>query len=102
MTIGGTKSEDTALSQTSAIERQKGMAVTPMTAAPFVPSSTSLRVLASAARECRGCDLYEHATQVVFGAGPPQAPVMLIGEQPGDQEDQVGKPFVGPAGKLLD
>jgi uracil-DNA glycosylase len=78
------------------------MAVTPMTAAPFVPPSTSLRVLASAARECRGCDLYEHATQVVFGAGPSQAPVMLIGEQPGDQEDQVGKPFVGPAGKLLD
>jgi DNA polymerase len=73
-----------------------------MTAEPFVPESRNLKVLAAAARECRGCDLYECATQVVFGSGPAHALVMLVGEQPGDQEDQQGKPFVGPAGKLLD
>jgi uracil-DNA glycosylase family protein len=78
------------------------MAATPMTAAPFVPSSRNLRVLAAASQECRGCDLYEYATQAVFGDGPSHALVMLVGEQPGDQEDQQGKPFVGPAGKLLD
>ncbi|WP_043725869.1 UdgX family uracil-DNA binding protein, partial [Nocardia asiatica] len=52
--------------------------------------------------DCHGCDLYRHATQTVFGAGPPDADVVLIGEQPGDQEDVVGEPFVGPAGRLLD
>jgi DNA polymerase len=72
------------------------------TAAPFVPKTTSLRVLKSAAPGCRGCDLYKFATQVVFGAGPTRAPVMFVGEQPGDQEDLQGQPFVGPAGALLD
>ncbi len=72
------------------------------TAAPFVPKTTSVRTLAAAAHECRGCDLYKDATQVVFGAGPRTARVMLVGEQPGDQEDRLGKPFVGPAGVLLD
>ena len=72
------------------------------TAAPFVPHSTSLRTLTSAAHECRGCDLYKHATQVVFGAGPKAARVVFVGEQPGDQEDRQGAPFVGPAGALLD
>jgi len=71
-------------------------------AAPFVPTTTSLRALASAAHECRGCDLYKTATQVVFGAGPKTARVMFVGEQPGDQEDREGAPFVGPAGALLD
>jgi DNA polymerase len=72
------------------------------TAAPFVPKTTSLRVLKNAAATCRGCDLYKFATQVVFGAGPSRARVMFVGEQPGDQEDLQGKPFVGPAGALLD
>ena len=71
-------------------------------AAPFVPATTSLRTLTAAAHECRGCDLYKAATQVVFGAGPKSARVMFVGEQPGDQEDRQGEPFVGPAGALLD
>jgi DNA polymerase len=71
-------------------------------AAPFVPDTTSLRTLRTAAHECRGCDLYKTATQVVFGAGPRTAHVMFVGEQPGDREDREGAPFVGPAGALLD
>ena len=71
-------------------------------AAPFVPNTTRLRVLGAAAHECRGCDLYKTATQVVFGEGPQAARVMFVGEQPGDQEDRQGAPFVGPAGALLD
>ena len=71
-------------------------------AAPFVPKTTSVRTLNAAAHECRGCDLYKTATQVVFGAGPKGAQVMFVGEQPGDQEDRQGEPFVGPAGALLD
>jgi len=70
-------------------------------AAPFVHGST-LRALQAAARACEGCDLYRAATQVVFGAGPAAASMMLVGEQPGDQEDLTGAPFVGPAGHLLD
>ncbi len=72
------------------------------TAAPFVPPTASLRVLSAAAHTCRGCDLYKTATQVVFGAGPRHARVVFIGEQPGDQEDRQGEPFVGPAGALFD
>jgi uracil-DNA glycosylase len=71
-------------------------------AAPFVPPSTSLKTLAAAAEKCRGCDLYKAATQVVFGAGPRKARILLVGEQPGDQEDRQGEPFVGPAGAILD
>ena len=71
-------------------------------AAPFVPTSSSIRTLAAAAHECRGCDLYKTATQVVFGAGPNKARVVFVGEQPGDQEDRQGAPFVGPAGAMLD
>jgi DNA polymerase len=71
-------------------------------AAPFVPKSTSIRTLTAAAHECRGCDLYKTATQVVFGAGPNKARVVFVGEQPGDQEDRQGEPFVGPAGAMLD
>ena len=71
------------------------------TAAPFVPNSRSVRALSAAADGCRGCDLYKAATQVVFGAGPSKARLMCIGEQPGDQEDLQGAPFVGPAGALL-
>jgi DNA polymerase len=72
------------------------------TAAPFVPKTTSVRALNAAAHACRGCDLYKNATQVVFGAGPRRAQVLFVGEQPGDQEDRQGEPFVGPAGALLD
>ena len=71
-------------------------------AAPFVPRTTSVKTLSAAAHGCRGCDLYKTATQVVFGAGPKRARVMFVGEQPGDQEDRQGEPFVGPAGALLD
>jgi uracil-DNA glycosylase len=71
-------------------------------AAPFVPETTSVKKLSVAAHECTGCDLYKNATQVVFGAGPNKARVMFVGEQPGDQEDRQGQPFVGPAGALLD
>lgn len=70
-------------------------------AEPFVPQSRRLTELAAAARGCRGCDLYQDAEQTVFGAGPPAARLMLVGEQPGDQEDRAGEPFVGPAGRLL-
>jgi uracil-DNA glycosylase len=57
--------------------------------------------LRDAARSCKGCDLYKNATQTVFGEGPAGANVMFVGEQPGDQEDRQGRPFVGPAGRLL-
>ena len=76
--------------------------VTPSTAAPYVPDTTRLRNLSRAVQECRGCDLYKYATQAVFGAGPRSARVVFVGEQPGDQEDRQGEPFVGPAGALLD
>ncbi len=71
-------------------------------AADFVPATQNLDALATAARDCQGCDLYRAADQTVFGKGPTSASVMLIGEQPGDQEDRAGEPFVGPAGRLLD
>ncbi|CAM5703216.1 UdgX family uracil-DNA binding protein [Streptomyces aurantiogriseus] len=72
------------------------------TAEPFVPDHGGLTALRRAAADCRGCPLHRDATQTVFGAGAADARVMLVGEQPGDQEDRQGKPFVGPAGKLLD
>ncbi len=68
----------------------------------FVPSEHTLPILRDALPRCEGCDLYKPATQAVFGAGLAHAPLMLVGEQPGDQEDLAGKPFVGPAGKVLD
>ena len=71
-------------------------------AQPFVPPSRDVRDLARAAKGCQGCELYKYATQTVFGEGPAKARVMLVGEQPGDQEDLAGKPFIGPAGQLFD
>jgi uracil-DNA glycosylase len=71
-------------------------------AADFLPARESLKALREAAAGCRGCDLYEDATQTVFGEGRKAARVMLVGETPGDQEDRQGKPFVGPAGRELD
>jgi uracil-DNA glycosylase len=70
-------------------------------AADFVPETNSLEELREASAGCRGCELWEPATQTVFSAGPRKARVVLVGEQPGDVEDQQGKPFVGPAGRLL-
>jgi uracil-DNA glycosylase family protein len=66
------------------------------------PDTSSLTTLKSAAKACTACHLYKHATQTVFGQGPKGATLMLLGEQPGDQEDLAGIPFVGPAGKILD
>jgi DNA polymerase len=71
-------------------------------AADFVPDTVDLDELEAAADGCKGCDLYLNANQTVFGAGSAHAPMMLVGEQPGDQEDKAGAPFVGPAGRLLD
>jgi len=78
------------------------MAAPVKTAAEYVPETRSIPQLAKAVQSCRGCDLYKRATQAVFGEGPRAARIVLIGEQPGDQEDIQGHPFVGPAGKLLD
>ena len=75
----------------------------PMTsAADFMPARTTLSALREAASGCRGCDLYKDATQTVFGEGPASARIVMVGEQPGDKEDIAGRPFVGPAGGLLD
>src|SRR5580658_2180984 len=78
-------------------------------AAPFVPEERTLPLLREAVQKCRGCDLYRNATQAVFGelqtgavANQPRVVIMMIGEQPGDHEDKQGRPFVGPAGRLLD
>jgi DNA polymerase len=71
-------------------------------AAPLVPERASLPKLREAAAGCTACDLYKTGTQTVFGEGNRSAEVMFVGEQPGDQEDLTGKPFVGPAGQLLD
>lgn len=73
-----------------------------MSASDFLPHARTLAGLARAARDCQGCALYRYATQTVFGEGPRDAKVVLVGEQPGDQEDIVGRPFVGAAGRVLD
>ena len=72
------------------------------TAAPLVPPRPSLKKLREVAAGCKACPLWKTGTQTVFGEGSPKAEVMFVGEQPGDQEDKEGKPFVGPAGRLLD
>ena len=71
------------------------------TAAPWVPEHANIDELRRAAVDCRGCELWKPATQVVFSAGNPRAPLALVGEQPGDVEDRQGIHFVGPAGRLL-
>ena len=71
-------------------------------AGPYVPAGVGLDRLRAAAAGCRGCHLYENATQTVFSSGEATARVVFVGEQPGDQEDRQGAPFVGPAGRLLD
>lgn len=83
-------------------QRASSTALSTGSAADFVPPDATLPKLRAAAAGCRGCDLWVNATQTVFGEGPRTADVMLVGEQPGDQEDRQGHPFVGPSGQLLD
>ncbi len=73
-----------------------------MTVVERAPRNATISSLRRAASGCRACDLWKTATQTVFGEGAPKATIVLVGEQPGDQEDRVGRPFVGPAGRLLD
>jgi len=90
------QAEQAELDAIRALETQGGGA------APFVPAGAGLAQLREAARRCTGCELYRAATQTVFGQGPVDARIALVGEQPGDQEDLEGAPFVGPAGAVLD
>jgi DNA polymerase len=71
-------------------------------AAALIPDRPTLPAVREAARDCEACDLYKRGTQTVFGEGGRKAELMFVGEQPGDQEDVTGRPFVGPAGQLLD
>src|SRR4051794_2451205 len=79
-----------------------GREAEPNDASPFVPDRRSLEAVREAAAGCRGCHLWRNATQTVFGEGLKRARAMFVGEQPGDQEDRKGRPFVGPAGRELD
>ncbi len=72
------------------------------TAAPLIPEHCNLQELKAAAAGCRACPLWERGTQTVFGEGLPTSRLILVGEQPGDAEDRQGRPFVGPAGRVLD
>lgn len=74
----------------------------PKSVKPAINPHSSLKELQAAAKDCRACDLWKRATQTVFGEGLPNAKIIFVGEQPGNQEDLEGKPFVGPAGRLLD
>jgi DNA polymerase len=71
-------------------------------AAEFIPDRKTLPVLREAVQDCRGCGFYRDATQAVFGEGPQSSSIVFIGEQPGDDEDRLGHPFIGPAGRLFD
>lgn len=71
-------------------------------AGAYLPDRINLTVLLEVVQDCRGCDLYKRATQAVFGEGLVRSRLMLVGEQPGDKEDEQGRPFVGPAGRVLD
>lgn len=73
-----------------------------MSAAAYLPDRIDHQSLREAAQSCRGCDLWRNATQAVIGEGPENADAMFVGEQPGDQEDKEGQPFVGPAGRMFD
>jgi len=87
----------------SAPERVREMLThEPSAASAYLPEQRTLPMLREAALECRACELHLAATRTVFGEGPPQASILLIGEQPGDEEDLAGKPFIGPAGRVLD
>jgi len=84
------------------VERYVSPAASTGSAAGFMPERRTLPALREAAARCRGCQLWTRGTQTVFGEGPRRARVMLVGEQPGNDEDLAGKPFVGPAGRVLD
>jgi uracil-DNA glycosylase len=73
-----------------------------VTADDYLPERLTLESLREAAKVCHGCDLWRNAAQTVFGEGPSDAQLMFVGEQPGDQEDKAGRPFVGPAGRIFD
>jgi uracil-DNA glycosylase len=73
-----------------------------VTAADYLPERLTLESLREAAKVCHGCDLWRNAAKTVFGEGPSDAQLMFVGEQPGDQEDKAGRPFVGPAGRIFD
>ena len=77
-------------------------AVGPTSIPDLIPPHPAIPSLQKAAKHCQACDLWRNATQTVFGEGAQKAVIMLIGEQPGDQEDRIGRPFVGPAGRILD
>lgn len=87
---------------TNGFEQEAGHPSPSRSAADFLPTKMSLSSLRAAEQSCRGCELYAHATQAVGGEGLASASLMLVGEAPGDAEDEMGHPFVGPAGKLLD
>ncbi len=91
-----------AVSAMSLNDIEKMPEKTTRSAAQYLPRKITYPSLCKAAEGCRGCDLYKHATQTVFGQGPATAKLILVGEQPGDEEDKQGLPFVGPSGKLLD
>jgi len=93
---------DAGVRRLHALVAQKAAASDGEGAAPFVPAGAGLGELKAAAARCTGCDLYRHATQTVFGRGSADARIVFIGEQPGDQEDRQGAPFVGPAGEVFD
>jgi DNA polymerase len=99
------------LPETRSIQRMVGEAAPPLAAMrrstrhgarPFVPAEASLDGLQAAAAACEGCELHRCGSRVVFGEGPRDARLVLVGEQPGDVQDRVGRPFVGPAGEVLD
>src|ERR1700685_3961508 len=74
----------------------------PIGAAEYLPKQITLPQLRAALPGCHGCDLYKHAIQAVSGEGPEPSTIVFVGEQPGDEEDRTGRPFVGPAGRLFD
>lgn len=100
--IGATSSERTRNYHAPMIRPRTTESVATGSAADLIPPNPTLPKLKEAARTCRGCHLWVNATQTVFGEGSARAEVMFVGEQPGDQEDRAGHPFVGPSGKLLD
>jgi len=94
------------LNALAAQARREALAAAPVVEPPgagaFIPPHATLDELRAASARCQGCDLFRHATQTVFGRGPADARIVLVGEQAGDQEDRKGAPFVGPAGEVLD
>ena len=96
------ESNDAEVARLLAMEKSVGEGREVIGAGPFVPRGARLDELVAAAARCTGCDLYRHASRTVFGKGLADARVVMVGEQPGDQEDRQGAPFVGPAGEVFD